>query len=83
MIGSKEAAEKISQCRRFMKYHSLTAVLYSSLSPLRFLMKNQKFKLTKGTPRLGVVQKMIWGVIRLIAVEILVPIVGRALGQGE
>ena len=30
VIGSKEAVEKIcSQCRRFMKYHSLLALLYS------------------------------------------------------
>ena len=45
-------------------------------------MKN-KFKLTKGTPRLSMVQRMIWGVIRLIAVGILAPVAARGLEQGE
>ena len=46
-------------------------------------MKNLKFKSTKGGLNLGMVQRMIWGVIRLKAVEIQVPIAARSLGQGE
>ena len=52
------------------------------MSLLWFLIKNLKFKLTKGDLRLRVVQGMIWGLIRFKAVEIQVPIVGRGLGQG-
>ena len=33
-------------------------------------MKNLKFRLAKRDPRLSAVQRMIWGVIRLIAVGI-------------
>ena len=43
---------------------------------------NLKFKLTKGDPRLRMAQRMICGVIKLIAVEIQAPAVGRGLGQG-
>ena len=46
-------------------------------------MKNLKFKLTKGVLRLRMVQWMIWSVIRLKAVEIQVPNVGRGLEQGK
>ena len=46
-------------------------------------MKNLKFELTKGGPRLSTIQRMIWGVIRLIAVEIRAPVAGRGLEQGE
>ena len=46
-------------------------------------MKNLKFELAKGDPRPSMVQRMIWGVIRLIAVEILAPVSGRGLEQGE
>ena len=51
------------------------------MSSLWFLIKNLKFKLTKGDLRLRVpvVQRMIWGLIRFRAVEIQVPIVGRGL----
>ena len=45
-------------------------------------MKNLNFKLKKGDPRLRIAQRMIYGVIKLIAVEIQVPAVGRGLGQG-
>ena len=41
-------------------------------------MKNLKFGLTKGDLRLRMVQR-IWGVIRLKAVEIQVPIVGQGV----
>ena len=41
------------------------------------MVKNLKFKMAKGNPRLGTVWRMIWGVIRLIAVKILVSVVGR------
>ena len=56
---------------------------YFSLSPLPFLMKNLKSKSTKGDLRLRTVQRMIWGVVRLKAVEIQVHIAARSLGQGE
>ena len=46
-------------------------------------MRNLKFELAKGDPSPSMVQRMIWGVIRLIAVEILAPIAGRDLEQGE
>ena len=55
---------------------------YFSLSPLRFLMKNLKFEPAKGDPRPSTVRRMIWGVIRLIAVEILAPVAGRGPEQG-
>ena len=42
-----------------------------------------KFELAKGDPRPSMVQRMIWGVIRLIAVEILAPVSGRGLEQEE
>ena len=64
-----------------MKYHSFTTVL--GLSPLRFLKKNLKFELAKGDSRPSMVQRMIWGVIRFIAVEILTPVAGRGIEQGE
>ena len=54
-----------------------------SLSPLRFLMKNLKFKLAKRNARLSMVQRMICGVIRLMAMGMLAPVEARGLGQGE
>ena len=46
-------------------------------------MTNLKLELTKGDPRPSMAQRAIWGVIRLIAVEILAPVAGRGLEQGE
>ena len=46
-------------------------------------MKNLKVELAKGDPGPGMVQRVIWGVIRWIAVEILAPVAGRGLEQGE
>ena len=46
-------------------------------------MKNLKFELAKGDPRPSMVQRVIWGVIGLIAVEMLAPVAGRGLEQGE
>ena len=81
MIGSKEAAEKVcSEGRRFMKYRLWQ---YFSPSLLRSLMKNLKFKFAKRDPRLSMVQRAIWGVIRLIAVRIPAPVAGRGLVHGE
>ena len=62
MIGSKEAAEK------YVHRADASCIIthlrqYFSLSPLQFLM-NLKFKLAKGDPRLSMVQRTIWGVIR-------------------
>ena len=45
-------------------------------------MKNLKFELAKRDPRLSVVQRMIWGVIGLIAVRIPAPVAGRGLEHG-
>ena len=57
--------------------HEISLAYGSTLSPLRFLMEKLKPKLAKGNPRLGMVRRMIWGVIRLIAAKILAPVVGR------
>ena len=46
-------------------------------------MKNLKFKLAKEDPGLRMVQRMVWSMIRLIAVGILAPIAGRGLGRGK
>ena len=46
-------------------------------------MKNLKFELAKGDPRSSMIQRVIWGVIRSIAVEMLAPVSGRGLAQGE
>ena len=46
-------------------------------------MKNLKFKLAKRDPRLSMVQRTIWGVIRSIAVRIPGPVTGRGLVHGE
>ena len=46
-------------------------------------MKNLKFKLAKRDPRLSMVQRTIWGVIRLIAVRISGLVAGRGLVHGE
>ena len=82
VIGSKEAAEKVSsQSQYFMKYHSL--MRHFSLSPLQSLMKNLNFKPVKRDPRLSAVQRTIWGMIRLIAVGIPAPVAGRGSEQGE
>ena len=56
---------------------------YYSLPLLQSLIKNLKFKLAKRDPRLSMVQRTIWGVIRLIAVRISGPIAGRGLVHGE
>ena len=46
-------------------------------------MKNLRSKLVKGDLRPSVVQRVIWVVIRSIAVEILAPVSGRGLEQRE
>ena len=56
--------------------------MYFSLSPLQFL-KNLKLERRKGDPRTSMVQRMTRGMARLIAVEILAPVAGRGLEQGE
>ena len=82
VIGSWEATEKAS--KRSWRFMNITRLQrYFSLLPLRFLIKNLNFKLATGDPRPSMVKMMIWGVIRLIAVEILAPAAERGLEQGE
>ena len=45
-------------------------------------MKNLKFRLAKRDPRLSAVQRATWGVIRLIAVGMPVPVAERGSEQG-
>ena len=46
-------------------------------------MKNLKSKLVKGDLRPSMVQRVIWGVTRSIAAEILAPVSWRGLERGE
>ena len=67
-----------------LTFHEISLAHGSALvSPLRPLMKNLKFKLAERDPRLRMVQRTIWGVIRLIAVGIRAPLTGRGLEHGE
>ena len=62
-----------------LTFHEISLAHGSALvSPLRPLMKNLKFKIVKRDPRLSMVQRMIWGVIRLIAVGMPAPSQGGA-----